>query len=68
VKRHKLEAVGAAVVAAAIMVPLIVVVSASFILLVPFVMTIWLFAFLPFWRRRYRRTAYEAPHWQLHPE
>jgi hypothetical protein len=68
VRRHKLEAVGAAAISAAIMVPLIVVVSSSFILLVPAVMSVWLFVFLPYWRRRYRRTAYEAPHWQLHPE
>jgi hypothetical protein len=32
------------------------------------VMAIWLFWFLPYWRRRYRRTAHEAPRWELHPE
>ena len=68
VRRHKLEAVGAVAVSAAVMVPLIVVVSARFILLVPFLMTVWLFVLLPFWRRRYRRTARTAPTWQLHPE
>jgi hypothetical protein len=68
VRRHQLEAVGAALVAAAVMVPLIVVVSAGFILLVPLLMATWLFVFLPFWRRRYRRTARAAPRWQLHPE
>jgi hypothetical protein len=50
------------------MVPLIVVVSSGFILLVPLVMATWLFVLLPFWRRRYRRTARGAPRWQLHPE
>ena len=68
VRRHKLEALGAVAIAAAIMIPLIVVVSESFILLVPLVMVVWLFVLLPMWRRRYRRTAYEAPRWQLHPE
>ncbi len=68
VRRHKLEAVGAAAVSAAIMVPLIVLVSERFILLVPMVMVLWLFVFLPYWRRRYRQTAHEAPRWQLHPD
>jgi len=36
--------------------------------LVPAVMAAWLFLFRPFWRRRYRRTAHEAPRWELHPE
>jgi hypothetical protein len=68
VRRHKLEALGAAVLMAAVFVPLILAVSARFIALVPFVMAFWLFVFLPFWRRRYRRTAYDAPRWNLHPE
>ena len=68
VRRHQYEALALAGVAAAVLVPLIVVVSSSFILLVPMVMAAWLFVFLPFWRRRYRRTARGAPRWQLHPE
>ncbi len=68
VRRHQLEALGMAAVVAAILVPLIVVVSSGFILLVPMVMAGWLFVFLPFWRRRYRRTARGAPRWQIHPE
>lgn len=67
-RRHKLEAIVAALVAAAVMVPLIVVVSSRFIGLVPMVMALWLFLFLPYWRRRYRRTARDAPRWELHPE
>jgi Flp pilus assembly protein TadB len=68
VRRHQLEALALAAVIAAVLVPLIVVVSSGFILLVPMVMAAWLFVFLPFWRRRYRRTARTAPRWQLHPE
>jgi hypothetical protein len=68
VRRHQLEALGLAAVIAAVLVPLITVVSSGFILLVPMVMAVWLFVFLPFWRRRYRRTAQAAPRWQLHPE
>jgi Flp pilus assembly protein TadB len=68
VRRHKLEALAAAALLAAVLVPLIVVVSSGFILLVPMVMAMWLFLFLPFWRRRYRRTAQGAPRWELRPE
>ena len=68
VRRHKLEALVAAAVSAAILAPLIIFVSASFIALVPLAMVGWLVGFLPRWRRRYRRTARTAPRWQLYPE
>ena len=67
-RRHELEALAMTAIAAAIMVPLIVVVSARFILLVPIAMAAWLFVILPRWRRRYRRSARGAPRWQIHPE
>jgi hypothetical protein len=67
-RRHRLEAVAMAAIAAAVFVPLIVVVSSGFIFLVPLVMAAWLFLVLPFWRRRYHRTARGAPRWELHPE
>lgn len=67
-RRHKLEVLAAAGFLAAVLVPLIVVVSSRFIAVVPMVMAIWLFVFLPFWRRRYRRTARGAPRWDLHPD
>ena len=68
VRRHQLEALAMVAVAAAVMIPLIVVVSSSFVFLVPVVMAFWLFLVLPSWRRRYRRTARGAPRWELHPE
>lgn len=68
VRRHKLEALGLAAVSAAVLVPLVVFVSARFLGLVPIAMMAWLFVFLPRWRRRYYRTARAAPRWQLHPE
>jgi Flp pilus assembly protein TadB len=67
-RRHELEALAMTVVAAAVLVPLIVVVSSGFILLAPMAIAVWLFVLLPFWRRRYRRSARGAPRWQLHPE
>jgi len=68
VRRHKLEVLVLAAVAAAVLIPLIAVVSARFIALIPLVMAAWLFLILPRWRWRYRRTARDAPRWQLHPE
>jgi hypothetical protein len=68
VRRRKLEAVGTMAIVVAVFVPVIAFVDASAIFLQPLLMTGWLFLFLPFWRRRYRKTAYSSPRWELHPE
>ena len=67
-RRHKIEAVASGAIAAAVLIALIVAGGPRFILLIPMVMAAWLFLFLPFWRRRYRRTALSSPRWQLEPE
>ena len=67
-RRHKLEVLAVGGLLAAVLVPLIVVVSPRFIAVVPMVMAVWLFVLLPFWRRRYHRTAHGAPRWELHPD
>jgi Flp pilus assembly protein TadB len=67
-RRVRLEAFGFAALLAAVFVPLIVLVSTSFIFLVPIVAAAWLFLYLPIWRRKTRRVAREAPRWELHPE
>jgi len=67
-KRARLEAFALAALLAAIMVPLIVLVDATFIFVVPIVAAAWLFLYLPFWRRRTRQVAASSPHWELHPE
>jgi hypothetical protein len=67
-RRHKVEALAVTGIAVAVMVPLIAVVSERFILLTPALMAAWIFFLLPFWRRRYQRTARTAPRWELHPE
>jgi len=67
VRRHQLEVLGMLAIAALIVVPLIVI-SPRFILLTPLAMAAWIFFVIPAWRRRYRRTAREAPRWDLHPE
>jgi Flp pilus assembly protein TadB len=67
-RRHKVEALAAGALTAIVLVALIVAGGSRFILLIPMVMAVWLFVFLPFWRRRYRRSAYSSPRWQLEPE
>lgn len=67
-RRHKLEALGAGALTAVVLVALIVAGGTRFILLIPMIMALWLFVFLPFWRRRYRRSALTSPRWQLEPE
>src|SRR5438477_12747423 len=61
VRRHKLEALGLAGGAAAVLVPLIIFVSATFIGLVPLAMMGWLLVCLPGGCRRYRRTVRIGP-------
>jgi hypothetical protein len=68
IRRFRLEAAGLAALLAAILVPLIVVVSEGFIYLAPIVAALWLFLYLPMWRRRVRFAARNAPRWQLRPE
>jgi fatty acid desaturase len=66
--RLTIEVLAAAAIGAAVLIPLIVFVSGRFIAVVPMAMAAWLFLFLPYWRRRYRQTARNAPRWDLHPE
>jgi hypothetical protein len=67
-RRVRLEAFVLAALIAAVVVPLIVFVNPALILLVPGVAAIWLFLYLPIWRRRTRRAARQSPSWELHPE
>ena len=67
-RRHKLEALAASAVMAVLLIGLMVAFGGRYFLLIPLVMSVWLFVFRPFWRRRYRRTAHNAPRWELHPE
>jgi hypothetical protein len=67
-RRFRLEVLGVALILAAIFVPLVVFVSERFIFLFPMAAFVWLFLYLPMWRRRARRVARSAPRWDLHPE
>ena len=67
-KRARLEAFVLAAVLAAILVPLIVFWNPTLIFAIPAVAAVWLFLYLPFWRRRTRRVAASSPSWELHPD
>ena len=67
-RRYKLELVGLTLSVLAVFVPLIVFVDGSLIFLAAVAAFALVFVYLPFWRRRIRRAAQEAPRWQLEPE
>jgi len=64
----ELEVVGFGVVILAVFAPLVLFVSSAFVFTALIVAAAWMFLYMPFWRRRVRRAAGEAPRWELHPE
>jgi len=67
-RRYKLELVGLTLAVLGVFVPLILFVDGSLIFLAAVAAFALVFVYLPFWRRRIRRAAQEAPRWQLDPE
>ena len=51
-----------------VFVPLVLFVDSAFLFAGLVVAAAWMFLYMPFWRRRVRRAAGEAPTWELHPE
>lgn len=68
IRRFRLEVLVVALVAAAVFIPLIVFVSSRIIFLMPVAAFVWIFLYVPFWRRKVRRAARDAPNWELRPE
>jgi len=66
-RRYKLELVGLTLVVLAVFLPLILV-DGSFVFLAAIAAFALVFVYLPFWRRRIKRAAQEAPRWELEPE
>ncbi len=64
----ELEVVGFGVAVLAVFVPLVLFVNGAFLFAGLVVAAAWMFLYMPFWRRRVRRAAGEAPRWELHPE
>lgn len=66
--RYRLEILAFAVILLVVFVPLVLFVSGSYVFLGIIVGMAWMFLYMPFWRRRVRRAAANAPRWELHPE
>ena len=66
--RFRLEILAFAVILLVVFVPLVLFVSGSYVFLGIIVGMAWMFLYMPFWRRRVRRAAANAPRWELHPE
>ena len=64
----ELEILGFGLAVLVVFVPLVLFVSNVFLFLGLIVAAAWMFLYMPFWRRRVRRAAGEAPRWELHPE
>ena len=67
-RRLELEILGFGVVVLAVFVPLVLFVSGAFVFGALVVAAAWMFLYMPYWRRRVRRAAAEAPRWELRPE
>jgi hypothetical protein len=67
-RRFHLELFGLLAVGIAVFVPLIVFVNTSVLFLALFVSFAFIAFYMPFWRRRLRRAAADAPKWELRPE
>lgn len=63
--RFRLEIFAFAAILLVVFVPLVLFVSGSYLFLGLFVGLAWMFLYMPFWRRRVRRAAADAPRWEL---
>ena len=68
IRRYRLEILGLASVVLAVFIPLIVFVNQKFVFVAAIAAFAWMFVYMPFWRRRVRRAAREAPKWNLRAE
>ena len=68
VRRYRVEILVLAALVLAVFVPLIVFVNQKFVFVAAVVAFGWMFVYMPFWRRRVRRAAREAPTWNLRAE
>jgi hypothetical protein len=67
-RRFQIELVLWAVLMLAVFVPLVLFVDGGYVFLALIAGLAWMFLYMPFWRRRVRRAAANAPRWELHPE
>ena len=67
-RRFRVEIVGLLALGLSIFVPLILLVNPALIFLAGIVSVMFITLYMPYWRRRVRRAAADAPTWELHPE
>lgn len=67
-RRYKVELLSITLAVLVVFLPLIVFVDQSFVFLAALAAFALVFGYLPFWRRRIRRAAADAPRWELEPE
>ena len=66
--RYRLEILVFAVLIVVVFAPLVFFVSSGYLFVGIIVGLAWMFFYMPFWRRRVRRAAANAPRWELTPE
>lgn len=67
-RRFHLEMLGFVIVLLVVFVPLVLFVDSGYVFLAVILGIAWMLLYMPFWRRRLRRAAANAPRWELHPE
>jgi len=67
-RRFQREMLAFIVVLLVVFVPLVLFVDSGYVFLAVIVGLAWMLLYMPFWRRRLRRAAANAPRWDLHPE
>ena len=67
-RRFRVEILAFAAILLGVFAPLVLFVESRYLFLAIIVGVAWMLLYMPFWRRRVRRAAAEAPRWELHPE
>jgi Flp pilus assembly protein TadB len=67
-RRFRLRVIGIALGIALVFGLLALFVAESLFLLMPVVLGMWFFWYMPWWRRKLRRHVRSLPKWDLHPE
>jgi hypothetical protein len=67
-RRLELEMLGLGALVLVVFVPLVLFVDGRFLFTGLVAAAAWMFLYMPFWRRRVRSAAADAPKWELRPE
>jgi hypothetical protein len=67
-RRFKIEIAVWAALLLVVFVPLVLFVSSGYLFLGLMITLAWMLLYMPYWRRRLKRAAANAPRWELKPE